>query len=197
MSPDKDGIISTLRMVKQTQQEEITLLNQALVARDQRVADYTTKLLRAEGRIAELEQQLAKLNAMRTHCEDCGADYVATGVEAGCPCKLKARIAELERENAVKRAEIERMENHLEVSNQVKRFQKGHIDRLECDVRALTAERDTLRDRAERLERALRRLDCSPGLLPHPELDGYCAYCKGNKEIRDAALAPQEGEPHA
>ena len=48
-------------------------------------------------RIAELEQQLTearaeieRLNKMRTHCENCGGDYVATGLEVGCPCLLKA-----------------------------------------------------------------------------------------------------------
>jgi hypothetical protein len=27
---------------------------------------------------------------MRVHCENCGADYLATGLEARCPCLLLA-----------------------------------------------------------------------------------------------------------
>lgn len=57
------------------------------------------------GQLDELEQETQslrqeneKLNAMRTHCPDCGWDYVATGVETGCPCRLKDRVAELEAE---------------------------------------------------------------------------------------------------
>lgn len=44
---------------------------------------------RLEGEKQALQQEVATLNAMRTHCPDCGADYMATGIEAGCPCKLK------------------------------------------------------------------------------------------------------------
>lgn len=42
--------------------------------------------------IDRLEAQLAALEAMRTHCTRCGADYVATGIEAGCPCLLQAKL---------------------------------------------------------------------------------------------------------
>lgn len=41
-------------------------------------------------RIAELEAELDRLNKMRVHCGYCGADYMATGIEAGCPCRITA-----------------------------------------------------------------------------------------------------------
>ena len=43
----------------------------------------------------EFIAKLAKLEAMRTHCENCGADYMATGIEARCPCQLIAQNAKL------------------------------------------------------------------------------------------------------
>jgi len=42
-----------------------------------------------------LEAECKRLNKMRTHCEKCGADYMATGIETGCPCLLKAENAAL------------------------------------------------------------------------------------------------------
>lgn len=39
-----------------------------------------------ERELAEAREELARLNKMRTHCERCGGDYMATGVEVGCPC---------------------------------------------------------------------------------------------------------------
>ena len=51
--------------------------------------------------VARLEAEVATLEKMRIHCERCGADYMATGIEAGCPCllltKLKAQEEALER----------------------------------------------------------------------------------------------------
>ena len=47
-------------------------------------------------RIAALESQIKMLEAMRTHCENCGGDYMATGIEAGCPCLLKAQVKTLQ-----------------------------------------------------------------------------------------------------
>ena len=60
-------------------------------------------------RLAEKDAETAKLNAMRTHCPDCGGDYMATGIEAGCPCKLQTRVAELYAALAKKNAEIEQL----------------------------------------------------------------------------------------
>jgi hypothetical protein len=37
-----------------------------------------------------LRAEVERLNRMRVHCEHCGADYAQTGLEAGCPCKLRA-----------------------------------------------------------------------------------------------------------
>ena len=52
---------------------------------------------RAEQAIAALHARLAAVEAerdalerLRVHCEHCGADYAATGVEAGCPCLVRA-----------------------------------------------------------------------------------------------------------
>ena len=47
--------------------------------------------------IEELQARVDELEKMCVHCENCGADYVATGLEAGCPCLLIARVKELEK----------------------------------------------------------------------------------------------------
>ncbi len=57
-------------------------------------------------RIAKQDAEIERLNKMRTHCENCGADYMATGIEAGCPCKLAV-------ENTSLKAQVERLENIL------------------------------------------------------------------------------------
>lgn len=36
------------------------------------------------------------ISKMMVHCPECGGDYVATGLEVGCSCKLKRRIEDLE-----------------------------------------------------------------------------------------------------
>lgn len=53
-----------------------------------------TVLDEAAAELADLRAENARLNAMRQHCERCGGDYLATGVETGCPCALRARVAE-------------------------------------------------------------------------------------------------------
>ncbi|KKN78954.1 hypothetical protein LCGC14_0344300 [marine sediment metagenome] len=37
---------------------------------------------------SEAADEIERLNKMRTHCENCGGDYLATGLEVGCPCLL-------------------------------------------------------------------------------------------------------------
>jgi superfamily I DNA and RNA helicase len=41
------------------------------------------------------EAEIERLNKMRTHCENCGGDYLATGLEVGCPCLLNKEIERL------------------------------------------------------------------------------------------------------
>ena len=53
-------------------------------------------------RIAKQDAEIERLNKMRTHCENCGADYMATGIEAGCSCKLAA-------ENTSLKEQVERL----------------------------------------------------------------------------------------
>lgn len=48
--------------------------------------------------LAAAKERIAELESLKVHCPDCGADYAATGIEAGCPCKFVKRIAELEYE---------------------------------------------------------------------------------------------------
>lgn len=38
--------------------------------------------------LAAKDAEIARLTALRLHCDRCGADYAATGIEAGCPCQL-------------------------------------------------------------------------------------------------------------
>ena len=51
------------------------------------------------------EAEITRLNKMRVHCENCGADYMATGIEAGCSCRLQAQLTSAaERERVLKEA---------------------------------------------------------------------------------------------
>lgn len=43
----------------------------------------------------ELLKAIRDLKAQRASCPDCGADYLVTGIETGCPCKLKAENGRL------------------------------------------------------------------------------------------------------
>lgn len=65
-------------------------------------AERDAEKLRADDLAATVET----LNRLRVHCERCGADYLATGVEAGCPCQLAAITAE--RDNLAARLELAR-----------------------------------------------------------------------------------------
>jgi hypothetical protein len=58
-----------------------------------------------ERELSELRQELERLNKLRTHCEHCGADYLQTGLEAGCPCRIIKEVERLKREvNALRKA---------------------------------------------------------------------------------------------
>lgn len=46
--------------------------------------------------LARLREENERLNNLMVHCENCGGDYAATGLEVGCSCLLLARVAELE-----------------------------------------------------------------------------------------------------
>lgn len=66
-----------------------------------------TVLDEAAAELADLRAENARLNAMRQHCERCGGDYLATGVETGCPCALRAEnIALHERVAALESPEV-------------------------------------------------------------------------------------------
>ena len=62
-----------------------------------------------EGRNDKLYAEVERLNKMRTHCENCGADYMATGIEAGCPCLLKAENERLEGKDTLARVQQEQV----------------------------------------------------------------------------------------
>ena len=49
----------------------------------------------AANEITRLWIENDRLNELRTHCEDCGGDYMVTGVECRCPCKLIEENTEL------------------------------------------------------------------------------------------------------
>jgi hypothetical protein len=36
------------------------------------------------------QAEIERLQRLAVHCPDCGGDYAATGLEVGCPCKLRA-----------------------------------------------------------------------------------------------------------
>lgn len=83
----------------------------------------------ADALIAALEAENARLRRLMVHCENCGADYAATGIEAGCPCawRERAEAAERERDEAILATQRERS------------------GRLEAEARA----RDLEKERAE------------------------------------------------
>lgn len=65
-----------------------------------RATDLAWERLKAErdewkARAEKAEAENSRLNRSRVHCENCGADYIATGIEAGCPCRLQAANASL------------------------------------------------------------------------------------------------------
>ena len=64
-------------------------------AAEAEVAAVTVEAFEWRDRCLQAEAEVARLDAMRTHCEHCGADYLATGIEAGCPCRLVAEVARL------------------------------------------------------------------------------------------------------
>lgn len=53
------------------------------------------------------EAEIARLTKMRTHCSNCGGDYLATGVEVGCPCLVLARAEAAEAALTKVREELE------------------------------------------------------------------------------------------
>jgi hypothetical protein len=59
--------------------------------------------------LADQRAEVERLQRLAVHCPDCGADYAATGIEAGCPCKLRAVMDGLEadRDFWQKQAEIQ------------------------------------------------------------------------------------------
>ena len=64
--------------------------------------------------LAEAEAKVESLNKMRTHCENCGGDYLATGLELGCPCLLEARLKVLDNTLDVERDAFRNMQMQKE-----------------------------------------------------------------------------------
>jgi len=94
--------------------------------------------------------------------------------------KYEAVLTERDRQIAAANAEIAKL-----------RIADVHY---RAQVIMLSKQIANLQARIVELETALRSLDCAAGCLPHPELDGFCNYCKANKEIRDQALKHQPEE---
>ena len=46
-------------------------------------------------RADRLQAEVERLQRLAVHCPDCGGDYAATGLEVGCPCKLRAEVERL------------------------------------------------------------------------------------------------------
>lgn len=57
---------------------------------------------------------------------------------------------------------------------------------------AISQERDAALDRVKQLEATLRSMDCAPGMLPDPELDGCCAYCIDQQVLIPKPEAPND-----
>ena len=62
---------------------------------------YAMKRIEDQDVFAEAQaKEIDDMNKMRVHCEHCGADYLATGLEARCPCLL---IEEIDKQELDKR----------------------------------------------------------------------------------------------
>jgi hypothetical protein len=61
-----------------------------------------------------LEEQIEIFNKMRMHCENCGADYLATGLEAKCPCLLLKDIEQLKDDIIFAAKRINELEEYIE-----------------------------------------------------------------------------------
>ncbi len=61
-----------------------------MTAQGNRIIELEAQIAERAKEIERLKAENERLNKMREHCENCGADYMATGIEAGCPCLLKA-----------------------------------------------------------------------------------------------------------
>jgi hypothetical protein len=91
--------------------------------------------------IRELLAENDHLNRMRVHCPDCGGDYLGTGLELGCPCKVYKEIDRLKAEN--KRL-------HGDGSHCCCRFEEdGETPIEQCSVHA------EMRKQRDRFQRAL------------------------------------------
>lgn len=112
----------------------------------QEVPEQASDLRAALALIDALAAEVARLNAMRTHCEHCGGDYLATGLETGCPCRLTARataaeqrVAELERERDQARAlystALEQAETYDEQAALTIRTEMARAEQAEARLR--------------------------------------------------------------
>lgn len=94
--------------------------------------------------VARQAQEIQRLNAMRTHCEHCGADYLATGIEAGCPCRLVQEIQDL-------RTERDTLARQLAKVDECLGFPDGNgSGRVEL-LANLSSSRDALREALKKL----------------------------------------------
>jgi len=105
-------------------------------------------------RVEELEKENTKLNKLRTHCPDCGADYAITGLDNGCSCKLLKRIEELE-------AQIDKTKNILKTPYGVElNIRRGLIVLPDYYIRKTdtNGEYAELQTRIEKLEQGISKI---------------------------------------
>lgn len=112
------------------------------------------------------DAEIERLNKMRTHCENCGADYVAMGLEAGCPCKLKA-------ENASLKAQLEQRNSLLDKYNEDNARMNADVQRLYEALKEVLAITDRKHDVWDKARAAIKAHEESAhGCVPNSKQGG-------------------------
>lgn len=98
-----------------------------------------------------------RLESMRTHCDHCGGDYLATGLETGCTCRIVA-----ERDHLA--AELNRRD--------------GEVNDCAEWLKDARTERDTLAARVAVLRAVLSEVEWLPN-----DTSSHCPWCGKDKDM--------------
>jgi len=149
---------------------------------------HTPEECREEAVRRSLEEgsRVAHLERLVVHCEHCGADYAATGLEAGCPCLLRARVARLEEAIQIARVALDE-------------YYDAHRDRESPDDNECDKAQCAWCDMVDRFRAALADEKGTPPTPDHTLLAALLEWAKlaeplgsAARKARDAAVAEAE-----